>query len=776
MSERARILVMGGTILLLSSIVSYGWAQEKEKFQEEVKPTVTVQTEVTAAAVSHLRDSAKFTEYRAFPPGSWGDVMVRYRRGAYILEALAKNIARDDQLLQLTSQRFGWFKLDLTYDKIPHRFAFDAQSLFSGIGTGNLQLSPRLQSDLQSSRSPTDLVSRILGYLPGAATFDEALFRKTFRADLKVVAWDPFRLTAETRFEKREGTRPFSGNFGFGNVVEIPEPIDYDTTQVRLAAEYGRKPLFVNVSYYFSDFANNIDTLTWANPYRATDSTTATAYRQSYLAGPASGLIDLYPNNRAHYFSFSGVLMDLPLESRLSATASFGRLTQNDPLVPYTTNRAIRKGAPSRVPGEPVPFDAWDKASLPIQQADLKVDVTQLQLLLTSKPLRFTRLKLKYNFYHWDNKSEQIHFPGRVWVDAVWEPEPAANIPTGFKKNSFSVDLGLDVWKSTTLTLGYRFIRTDRVFREVAEQDDNIFKVALDTTPLSWLTLRAAYERSRRRGEYDFMIPFIASHLGEEEVRNPPQLPFLRKYDQANRDRDSVLWMVSVAPTDKLTLSGSVVYGKDNFRDSPFGLLNDRRTVYSVDADYALTEQVSLFAFYSFEGYKNSQKVRQWARNGVGDPYVRETGLDSLSNWTSDEKDKLHSLGGGLQAVLLKPRKLTADVSYTYSKSDGAVAFVSPVGTSANDANPFEPVSFDQVDDVRFHVLNASLRYSVTRGLTYTLGALWEKFRYDDDLSTVGFAYIPVTAAGAFNEATLMGTQLKGYNVTVFYMKVSYTF
>jgi hypothetical protein len=165
---------------------------------------------------------------------------------------------------------------------------------------------------------------------------------------------------------------------------------------------------------------------------------------------------------------------------------------------------------------------------------------------------------------------------------------------------------------------------------------------------------------------------------------------------------------------------------------------------------------------------------------------MQETGPDSLSNWTANENDKSHTLGAVLQFTPMRSQRLTTEIAYTYSISDGAVAFTSPVGTPLNDANPFEPVGFDQIDDVRLHVLNAHLRYAVTRNLAYTVGFLWEKFRYDDDLSTVGFVYIPVTAlrvpipplrplvSGLL--ATFMGTQPRSYNATVVYMSVRYTF
>jgi len=49
---------------------------------------------------------------------------------------------------------------------------------------------------------------------------------------------------------------------------DIPEPIDYDTTEMRFIAEYAKKPLYLNGSYYISIFENNNDTLMWGQPFQ----------------------------------------------------------------------------------------------------------------------------------------------------------------------------------------------------------------------------------------------------------------------------------------------------------------------------------------------------------------------------------------------------------------------------------------------------------------------------------------------------------------------------
>ena len=730
-------------------------------FAEE--DTVSGKAGVILRSVDGARESSKFEEYRDIPEGVSGEVDIRYKKkDTYFFEFKAKDIAEDDQKLKLSTGRYGKYRIELIYDQIPHRFAYDAKTLYGGVGSGNLVLGDRMQSDLQGSTSSTDLAGRINSYFAGASSTDLELFRKTGKVNIDLVALDPINFRVEFKREEREGTRPFSGSFGFGNMVEIPEPIDYETTSLKLIAEYSKKQFYLNASYYLSIFENNISTLTWDNPYRVTDSTTATAYSASYAAGSSKGLIDLYPDNRYQNITLSGSLKNLPLKSRLSATASWGWMEQDDELVPYTTNTAIKKGAANSPP-----FDASNLASLPESKIDAKVDTSLYNILLTSRPLGFMNLKARYRFYEYENKTEEIHFPGYVRADAVWEPIAEENLSSSYKKNTAGIDIAFDLLKATTLTLGYTFEKTEREHREVAESDDNIYSVSVNTTPLSWLDLRLSYEKSQREGDYDYTVPF-------EGATVTAQLPWLRKYDEANRDRDRVQFLATVNPIEPLTLTGSVIYGKDDFKDSPFGLLEDKHNIYSIDADYAVSKRLNLLAFYSHEEYKNRTKARQWTPSSIGDPYTREKAYESNSNWEAENEDKADTFGGGLNFAVV-PKKLDFKISYAYSKTDGTIRLSSPAGTSANDNNPSAPIDFTEVDDIKRQTMHAKLKYYLAKGLSVVLGYMWEKFDVKD-FDNTGFTYIPTDASGAYNGALLMGTIPKDYDVSVIYTKLTYSF
>src|SRR5574341_156301 len=96
--------------------------------------------------VTNERQSAKFQEYRDLRDGVTADLRLLYQqKNGYFLGAEGDNIGLDDQRYSLTGGRYGSFKYELGYDQTPHRFAFDAKTLYSGVGTGRLTLSGQVQ-------------------------------------------------------------------------------------------------------------------------------------------------------------------------------------------------------------------------------------------------------------------------------------------------------------------------------------------------------------------------------------------------------------------------------------------------------------------------------------------------------------------------------------------------------------------------------------------------------------------------------------------------------
>ena len=66
----------------------------------------------------------------------------------------------------------------------------------------------------------------------------------------------------------KEGNIPFGGTFGFSNAVELPVPIDTDTTDLQTALEWGNQRGMLRVGWDGSTFDNKIDAMIWDNPLR----------------------------------------------------------------------------------------------------------------------------------------------------------------------------------------------------------------------------------------------------------------------------------------------------------------------------------------------------------------------------------------------------------------------------------------------------------------------------------------------------------------------------
>jgi MtrB/PioB family decaheme-associated outer membrane protein len=676
----------------------------------------TGEASLTLQAADGEDQSPKFEEYGDRSQPVAGDISIKANKDRQVyVNGTAAGIGQDDATADFGVGRYGRYDLELSYDRIIHRYAYNAQTLYSGIGSGTITLDDTLQTNVQNAATQVDVANLLGNAMSGAATGDPDVLREQFKLGTKVVAFHPFTLKFEVGHETRQGTRPFAGAFNSLQMVEIFEPIDYETTDMKISGEYAARGFLMNAAYHYSQFANNIDTLTFDNPLRATDA----------AFNPSTGRIDLAPDNQYHNLAFTGAVTKLPGNSQIIANAAFSLMLQDDTLVPFTTNSAI--AAPA----------------LPVDSADAKVNTALYHLRLTSRPWSSMRIKAHLRYYDYDNRTKRIDFTnGYVETDEFLTGTAITNLPTSYTKTRAGLDLGFDLPARTTFGLGYTFERTDRENREVDQQDDNVLKASLDNNRLDWLNLRATYERTDRKiGTYNFDV-----YLKSGDDLN--QLPQMRKYDQADLTRDRYQVQATVYPIQALALTGALTYGRDDFKDSPYGLLEDNHLIASFDTDYAINESTSLNMFYTFETYDNKQR-----------------GSDAGADWTAAGEDQVNTLGGGVTLTLI-PKRLDFGLTYSYSEADGDISFTSSSGSFAD---------FKAVDDAKTHALNTKLKYHFSDKLSLSLGYLWEKFDYED-YNTSGFSTVPTDTGGNYQGALLSGTLPRDYDVQIVYTQLTFRY
>ena len=668
-------------------------------------------------------DVAKFEEYRDLSEPVIGALNLKYDKDNERFFALdGVNIGAEDLYLYAGGGWYGKMRIDATYDKIPHRFATGAETLYSGIGTADLTLPAALQANLQAAPFP-EVATRLDAFLnAGAVTGNPSLLRESGALSIDLAAYDPMNVRAEFKRENRSGVRPFAGSFGLLNsegMEELLKPEDYETTEMKLIGEYAKKSYLFNATYQYSKFESTYDTLSWDNPLRLNDA----------VGGPSQGLMDIAPANDYHNFSFTGSLMKLPLKTNITAIASWGRMSQSDALEPFTVNTAIVAPPP------------------PVPNVDAKVNTSLYQVTLSSRPAHFMHLDGKFRLYDYNNETEQILFPdGYVVTDSYISPSPVQNLPTGYQIMTAGGNLGFDLSRKTRLNLGYAYVETDREYREVSKQHDDIFSGAFDAGPFSWLDLRLSYERRNREIDgYDYTVPLEGGGADTQE-------PLLRKYDEADKISEALQFQASLYPTSSFTITGSFNYSKDDFEDSSYGLLGAKGYSGSLDLDYAIHERVNIHAFYSREKFEYLQMD-----NGL-------VGV-TTADWLSGGTDVIDTLGGGVNGSLIS-NKLDFDLSYSYSNVEGNINFYTPAEQTAD---------FPVVDNAELQILNANLKYQVWKGLSVTLGCLWEKFDFDD-FQNQGYLNVPTDVADLYQGALLMGNLTESYQGSVVYLKLSYRF
>ncbi|HZI67687.1 MAG TPA: MtrB/PioB family outer membrane beta-barrel protein [Thermoanaerobaculia bacterium] len=695
-------------------------------------------------------DSSKFREYRELPNGPvlsflrlFGDHKVRY-------DVIVENGFENDARYRVSAD-LGRLRIAGDYNLIPHRFGNDGHTLLHETSRGVLVIDDTIQranqnaleAQFAANRSAINfpfLSNLVAPQLAAANEVDVGLLRRRGTLEVGLTPDQPFDVKVSYFQEHRTGDRQAGTSFGFGNVVESLEPIEYRTEDWGISAEFAQPWGLVRGAAHYNTFENEVDSLLFDNPFRVTDSTDGNAYQAPGTAsvnGPTRGRVDLSPDNEAVTGSL-GVVLRIPVWSgRVTADASTSRWTQNRKFLPYTVNTAITS-----------PFRADDPANLPASSLDGEIDVSTLSVSFTSRPTRALGLTARYRVYDLSNDTTRIEFPGYVRFDAVWEEIPRISVPYGYKRTLADAVVSYD-FGPATVEGGYRYVGFDRTFRETTETTENVLTAALSLRAFGWAMLRAGFETGDRdRDAYDSLHGEEASFLDPGPGTN---LPALRRFDQARRDIDRVTALLQVTPGGgDLTVSLSYLYANEDYGAEEavdasgllYGLIETSYDTFTAEADYSPSDRWSLFGFYTREEVDNFQRGRQSAATPSADP---------RNDWTSAERNEVSSFGGGANVTLL-PEKLELKLFGRYQDLEGRNDIASPPG-----GTPDVAFSIPNFDDTRIWTARADLEYRFSGPWSVTAGGWLERYEVDDSATTGLGNYVPGSFFIAANDGSYKG-------------------
>ncbi len=670
--------------------------------------------------------------------------------GNRTLDFTAKNVWRDDARLDLDYGLAGKYGMSLSYDKIPHRFGNDGRSLWTRTAAGRFEIDDAVQSANQAALAAQFAANRALIGFPflnnllapqfaAARKIDISLERERTRLDfdlgtLKGLSWDVSLFN-----EKRTGLRPYGASFGFSNATEIVEPIDYDTSEATARGEWAGKSGGLVFGFRSSSFKNSINSVTYDNPFRVTDSTDPQAYSapgSGSIGGPAQGRNALAPDNKAGSLFLDG-RWRFGTGWWANASGSKTRMRQDEALLAYTTNTAITTTGGA-------PFNAADRANLPQQSADRTADVTSFSANAGGKLAKNLGLTFRFRSYEYKDDSDRVTIPGYARFDAAWIATARITVPPQFTRTNFGSELSWEVAPSTSLGLSWNRESWDRKRREVEKTDEDVFKLSADTRAWKNVTLRGSLEHGDKSiGPYDVEAAEDSFVISSGATNQPD----LRKYDEAARIYDSWRIGADFVIGDAWTFTLGTTGRKDDYDQSVFGLISDDVDHLDFELAYTPGDKQDLYVFGDRSNRKTFQKSRQSGASPSTNP---------LDNWQVkfDEVNDVWGLGWNRRYT----EQWKSEVQGRWSKSDGKADIYSPPG-----GTPDVAFGFDNYEDIELFSISGKLDFTLNQHVGFGFWYLYEDYTIDSFIRQGVQNYLPGSILLNANNGDYTANLFAGY-------------
>ena len=617
-------------------------------------------------------DVARYERFRDLRSGSWSRLTFDKTNESYLFDARAQNIGYRDQMFATDYHGGkGWFTG--SFVSTPLNYSYISTTPWIEQSPGHLTLDVAARQLVQAGT--------VVGIPQNAAQLNTPSIYRSLAAPFTLehlrqtgAASGVYELNRDTAFTggfsstKRDGHQPWGASFAFNVANEVPLAIDSRTNDANAALEWTKTRGMLRVGWNGSWYNNHINELTWDNAFRATSANPFDPNGYSNGNGSSIGRMSVPPDNLLSSFHATAMYKLQP-RTVINGSVAFTRMSQNDPLIPWTINPVLQT---------PAIFAAFPGlANVPRATAEAKVDGTNAVLNFSTRPTPLWGITARYRYNNHDNKTPPFNGVEYVRFDAVPEETGGISEPFDITENLADVNVHFNVLRYSTLRVGYGYDSFDRTGRSFSNMADNTARVSLDTVGNQHVTIRALYEFTKRKG----------SGFSEDAIEDGGSQPGLRFYDEADRDRHRGTLMFIVNPTDTMDVTFSLATGNDSYGGPghEFGLLNNNNQAYNAGLNLYPSDAVNLGFNYGREHFKSNQKSRN--ANPPPDPQFTDPNRD----WLLDNVENVNNVN--LFADFPKlARKTTARVTYDYSDSDNAFNFSGPRILSLAAAGQFLPL------------------------------------------------------------------------------------
>lgn len=776
--------------------------------------------------VDNNSNSSAFTEYRDLRDGRT-PLAFTYRAkagdGLYFSMAGA-DVTRRDQSLGVAAGKPGVWKLNATWDELPHNLSNTAKSPYTSSLPGVLEVPQTMAITFKKLATGSSDAASVVAMDAIAASYIQQYAKPvSLGMDLKnggfALQVAPLKsVNLELGFSRREKS---GSRIGYGPIgdrpprtlnIQLPEPVDYTTSDFKAAAEIVTPRYQLRGEYLQSQFENGIDVLKWRNVWA---SAPAGATHDTWdRAVAVYGVRPLAPDNTYQSFMLTGGLA-LPFASRLTASVALGTMEQDGALLPYAyqNNLLVNK-------------------TLPRSTAEGKMATTALSAEYSITPLPQLSVRAFARHYELDNQT-----PSAQW-QYVTQDASSLTGTVSYKNKRVSTafawdrqNLGIESTVRAPALKGsvvLAFEREDfgREHLEAEATTENIVRLAWSGRPAKWISARARVQRGvLDAGEYNWRASNRSYWYGAADLpdNDNPQFTFgshpdLRLYTMADRVRDQADLSVTLTPQPTLSLSARFKTRVEDFESdvrpvqpllgftvadnqartpgNQLGLLKREQQQLSFDVTYAPNDRLGVNASVGQDVGASDMRSLEYNENNKMNPSTVSTSelgpwTRATSQWTASFNDRSTylMLGGTYEIV---PNKVTLAANFSSARADLDIGYAG-FGVTNFDGTPYpanHQFSFTSPPPVEqtTTVTDVSLAAPLFGRVQAHLGLRNERYTLDDWQQAAGTPQFEAVGSDLLlrdtsrshqwgNRLLNLGSYLApGYTATLVYVGLTYAF